>query len=57
MSSFDLLEYEIAQNDRACNPCAPDAFCVDHLPSWYMKKEDPDKKKDAKILAIFWQYV
>lgn len=58
MSSFDLLEYEIAQNDRACNPCAPDAFCVDHLPSWYMKKEDPDKnpdkKKDAKILAIFW---
>ena len=39
MAPISLRDYEVAHEDRACAPARPETFCVDHLPSWYLKSD------------------
>jgi hypothetical protein len=47
MSPIDLQDWEVAHEDRACAPARPEMFCVDHLPSWYMKADTTDNENTS----------
>jgi hypothetical protein len=46
MAPISLRDYEVAHEDRACAPARPETFCVDHLPSWYMKLDEEEEVKE-----------